>query len=178
MSLKEIKAVLILEDSANRILVRYYDAKRDALKEQKEFEKTLCKKIRQQKGGTTRIMIHSGTVVVVEIVANIFFCVVSSMQSNELITEHVVIILMKTLTKVFYGEEWDRMDAQALMEKLDILALVLDEIIDNGMILEEDSDVIAKRVLEGTKIPPVIKIPEKDTIKTALISAALKIIDL
>ena len=178
LSLKEIKAVLILEDSGNRILTRYYDAKQDTLKEQKEFEKTLCKKIRQQKGGMTRIMIHSGTVVVVQIVANMVFCMVSSLQSNELITESVLMTIIDSLGKVLDSHEWDIIDARSMMLKLDILTLVVDEIIDNGMILEEDSDVVAERVLEGTKMPPMIEIPEKNTIKKVLIGAALTIMDL
>ncbi len=174
-SLKEIKAVLILEDSGKRILTRYYHDQNNeqatSVKKQKEFEKILCKKA-HLKLRENYPSLQNGSLIVAQRHADVFFFVLGSLTCNELILDETLDIILDCLSPAIL--KVDDINTRSLMLNYPSLVLILDEIISQaGIILETDPMLIVERVLEGTKIPALVVLPEKALSKA--LKGALKI---
>jgi len=129
------------------------------LKSQLSFEKKIYAKSFGRQGGVRGGMLDGGmgmmgmesmpdviqvdnAVVVYKLVNDIILCVVGSSFENELILHSVLSCLDESLQSLLKGQ----VSKKTLVENLDLLLLAVDEIIDEGLILETDSNLVVQRV--------------------------------
>ncbi|CAJ0759780.1 15048_t:CDS:2 [Entrophospora sp. SA101] len=135
LSLYTTTAVVLLDGDGNRILAKYYGSKNayPTNKEQKVFEKGLFDKTKRSNGES---ILYDNHVVLYRNNIDVFFYVVGSADENELILN---------------------IEKRTIIDNLDLVVLALDETIDDGIVLETESNVIVSRVsrprTESSDIP-------------------------
>eukprot|EP01118_Nematostelium_gracile_P019235 TRINITY_DN884_c0_g1_i1.p1 TRINITY_DN884_c0_g1~~TRINITY_DN884_c0_g1_i1.p1 ORF type:complete len:190 (+),score=59.75 TRINITY_DN884_c0_g1_i1:112-681(+) len=155
MSLYTVKSILILGPEGERVVSKYYSDEYPTTKEQLAFEKSLYAKTSKI---NTEIAMWENLNVVYRWGNDVIFYVIGSSQENELLLTSVLNALYDALGKLFSTSNINQMgegsatsgpqpiDRRSLLENLDYVLLALDELIDNGIILEADPIVIAQRV--------------------------------
>jgi len=147
-SLYIVKGMAILDNDGKRILAKYYDgAVLSTTKEQKAFEKSLFGKTHR---ANAEIITLDGLTCVYRSNVDLFFYVMGSSQENPLILISVLNCLYEAISLILRKN----VEKRALLDNLDIVMLALDEICDNGIILESDPGNVASRVaLRNDDIP-------------------------
>jgi hypothetical protein len=146
-SLYIVKAVVLLDSDGNRILSKYYDDTFTGVKEQKTFEKNLFQKTQKANG---EIIMLDGLTIVYRNSTDLYFYVIGSTSENELILVSVLNCLFDSISMVLRRN----LEKKYLLEYMDSVILILDEIFDNGIILETDSNSIIQRIcLKETEVP-------------------------
>uniref|UniRef100_A0A5F9C3L6 Coatomer subunit zeta n=1 Tax=Oryctolagus cuniculus TaxID=9986 RepID=A0A5F9C3L6_RABIT len=132
-SLYTIKAVFILDNDGHRLLAKYYDDTFPSVKEQVVFEKNVFNKTSRTE---SEIAFLGGMTIVYKSSVDLFLYVVGSSQENEVNSGGLTCLsaLRKNVEK-----RW-------LLENLDGAFLVLDEIVDGGVILESDPQQVVQKV--------------------------------
>jgi hypothetical protein len=138
-SLYVIKGIIILDNDGNRILAKYYNQSVGTAKEQKEFEKSLFNKT--HKGAGDVILLDNWTIVYRNNV-DLLFYVMGSTNENELMLNAVLTCLFDSLSTMLRKN----VEKRHLYDNLDLVMLTVDEICDEGIILESDPMFIAQRV--------------------------------
>ncbi|KAK5128583.1 Longin-like domain-containing protein [Cryomyces antarcticus] len=163
MTLFSVNAILILSTSDNsRILAKYYSAPHapagtpahsttypganpyPSVKEQKAFEKGLMEKTNKQ---NSDIILYDNRVVVFKMESDVMLYVVGGADENEIMLYNVILALRDSLNILLKNST----DKRTIIENYDLVALAIDEIIDDGIILETDPVVVTSRVSR----PPV-----------------------
>ncbi|MCJ1463636.1 Golgi-to-ER vesicle coat component [Pseudocyphellaria aurata] len=165
MTLFSINAILILStDDRSRILTKYYSPPHSqphashsgaaagatttssagsnpygTVKEQKAFEKGLMDKTNKQSGD---VILYDGRVVVYKMEGDVMLYVVGGGDENEILLFGVVLALRDSLAILLKNST----DKRTLIENYDLVSLAIDEIVDDGIILEVDPVVVASRV--------------------------------
>ncbi|KAL9099949.1 MAG: hypothetical protein Q9163_004613 [Psora crenata] len=154
MSLFSVHAILLLSpDDRSRILTKYYSAPHvppntadhpgsnpyPTVKEQKAFEKGLLEKTNKSGGD---IILYDGRVVVYKMEGDVMMYVVGGGEENEILLFGVVLALRDSLAILLKNAT----DKRTLIENYDLISLAIDEICDDGIILEVDPVVVASRV--------------------------------
>lgn len=139
-SLETIKGILILGNDGKRIISKYYDNVYSTnQKLQKDFEKDLFSKTNKKNGDI--IMLNDMTVLYKSSIdLNIY--VIGSTNENEILLlsfinclyDALILLLRKNLEKRY------------LFENLDTVIMLIDELCDNGIILEMDPTNLIQRV--------------------------------
>eukprot|EP01126_Amoeba_proteus_P055886 TRINITY_DN6962_c0_g1_i2.p1 TRINITY_DN6962_c0_g1~~TRINITY_DN6962_c0_g1_i2.p1 ORF type:complete len:182 (-),score=43.35 TRINITY_DN6962_c0_g1_i2:51-596(-) len=148
MSLYLIKAVIVLESSGKRLISKYFPSEEDTSintpKGQEEFENKLFLKSRTQ----PEIVIFDGYCCVYKLRQDVIFFIVGPEEENELLLFTALSTLRDTLDILLSQEASDNVttDKITLLENLDFLLLSIDEMVDGGILLETDPQVIASRV--------------------------------
>ncbi|XP_030856108.1 coatomer subunit zeta-1 isoform X2 [Strongylocentrotus purpuratus] len=146
-SLYTVKAVAILDNDGERLLAKYYDDTFSTAKEQKAFEKNLFNKTHR---ANAEIIMLEGMTIVYRSNVDLLFYVVGSASENELILVSVLNCLYDSVSQILRKN----VEKKALFDHLDSIILALDEIIDEGIILEADPIAVAQRVsLRGDDVP-------------------------
>ncbi|USW56162.1 Putative Longin-like domain superfamily, AP complex, mu/sigma subunit, coatomer subunit zeta protein [Septoria linicola] len=165
MSLFSVNAILVLStEDSSRILAKYYSPPHipsnaqannypgaqpyPTVKEQKAFEKGLVEKTAKQ---TSDVILYDNRVVVFKNEADVMLYVVGGSDENEIMLYNVVLALRDSLNILLKNS----VDKRTLIENYDLASLAIDEIVDDGIILETDPVIIASRVSK----PPVQDIP-------------------
>ncbi|XP_021095802.1 coatomer subunit zeta-2 isoform X2 [Heterocephalus glaber] len=138
-SLYTIKAVFILDNDGRRLLAKYYDDTFPSSKEQVIFEKNVFNKTSRT---DSEIAFLGGMTIVYKSSMDLFLYVVGSSQENELILMSVLICLFESLSHILRRN----VEKRWLLENLDGAFLVLDEIVDGGVILESDPQQVVQKV--------------------------------
>ncbi|KAI9800130.1 MAG: Golgi-to-ER vesicle coat component [Piccolia ochrophora] len=163
MSLFSVNAILILStDDASRLLTKYYSAPHPPagatdkstnypganhyphLKDQKAFEKGLFEKTAKQ---TSDIILYDNRVVMFKTESDVMLYVVGGAEENEILLYSVVLALRDSLNILLKNST----DKRTIIENYDLVSLAIDEIVDDGIILETDPVIVASRVSR----PPV-----------------------
>ncbi|KZF22357.1 vesicle coat component [Xylona heveae TC161] len=158
MSLFAVNAILILSpDDNSRILAKYYSAPHPPagaaphatnypganpypqLKDQKAFEKGLLEKTAKH---TSDVILYDNRVVVFKSEGDVMFYVVGGADENEILLYNVVVALRDSLNILLKAS----IDKRTIIENYDLVALAIDELVDDGIILETDPLVVASRV--------------------------------
>lgn len=156
MSLFSVNAVLVLStDDSSRILAKYYspphlpsNAQGNnypganpylTVKDQKAFEKGLLEKTAKQ---TSDIILYDNRVVVFKLESDVMLYVVGGADENELFLYTVILALRDSLNILLKSS----VDKRTIIENYDLVSLAIDEIVDDGIVLETDPVVIASRV--------------------------------
>ncbi|KAI0523721.1 snare-like protein [Xylaria bambusicola] len=168
MSLQSVTAVIILsvDDGsvgrsylsldlavAIRIFAKYYNAPHHAptgtsgapsspysdVKSQKSFEKGLLEKTAKQTGD---IILYDNKLVLYKMESDVMMYVVGGAEENEVLLYNVILALRDSLHLLFKQS----VDKRTVVENYDLVSLAIDEIVDDGIILETDPTIIVQRV--------------------------------
>lgn len=143
-----VKGMAILDNDGHHIISKYYDSSFQSAKEQRAFEKKLFKRANQAK---SEIIALDGLTCLYETNIDLFLFVFGSCHENELILLSVLKCLSESLSLVLRKN----VEKRFLMENLDIVMLTMDEICDNGIILESDPRAVHQRVALRTEDIPI-----------------------
>ncbi|KAM6957691.1 coatomer subunit zeta-2 [Aplochiton taeniatus] len=139
-SLYTVKAVFILDNDGNRLLSKYYDKELyPSMKEQKNFEKNVFNKTHK---ADNEIAFVEGMTIVYKSSIDLFFYVAGSGQENELMLMAVLTCLFEALSHILRKN----VEKRSLLDNMDGCFLVVDEIIDGGVILESDPQQVIQKV--------------------------------
>ncbi|KAL6867830.1 clathrin adaptor complex [Trichoderma novae-zelandiae] len=154
MTLFAVQAILILgtEDGA-RIFAKYFSPPHAApaggasipshpytdLKAQKAFEKGLIDKTAKQTGD---IILYDNRIVLYKMESDVMLYVVGAADENEILLYNTVLALRDSLHLLFKQS----VDKRTIVENYDLVSLAIDEIVDDGIILETDPTIIVQRV--------------------------------
>lgn len=143
-----VKGIVVLNNDGNRVLAKYYDpVVLPTVKEQKTFEKDLFNKTYR---ANAEIIMLNGLTCVYKSNVDLFFYVIGNSHDNELILLSMLQCLFNSLSQVLRRN----VEEKALYQNLDIVMLVIDEICDDGVIMEADSTAVVQRVaLRSEDIP-------------------------
>jgi len=114
------------------------------LKEQKAFEKGLLEKTVKTNGD---IILYDNRVVVYKTEGDTMLFVVGSADENEILLFNAVLALRDSLNILLKTS----VDRRTIIENYDLVCLAIDELCDDGVLLETDPITIASRV---SKPPP------------------------
>ncbi|KAL3077333.1 hypothetical protein niasHS_013322 [Heterodera schachtii] len=138
-SLYSVKAILILDQDGKRIMAKYYDKHLFPLeKEQSVFEKNVFQKTHK---ANADIILLDGLVCLYRYNVDLFFYVVGSANENELILQSVLNCLYEAFSTILRKN----VEKKALFEHIDTSFLIMDEICDDGIILETDPQAVVAR---------------------------------
>ncbi|CAN4082095.1 unnamed protein product [Withania somnifera] len=142
-----IKNILLLDSEGKRVAVNYYsdDWPTNAAKE--AFEKAVFAKTQKTNArAEAEIIMFDNYIVVYKFSQDLHFFVTGSDNENEIILASVlqgffdaVGILLRT-----------NVEKKEALENLDLILLCLDEIVDGGIVLETDGNVIAGKVASNS----------------------------
>jgi hypothetical protein len=90
---------------------------------------------------SAEVLMFDGLIVLYKVINDSIFYVISTDKENELIIQAVLSAVEESMSSLLRGS----IDKSNLIQHLDLLMLVVDETIDDGMILEIDSESIASR---------------------------------
>ncbi|AMD22324.1 HGL016Cp [Eremothecium sinecaudum] len=170
LSLYAIQGVLILDNEGKRVFTKYFHPPHEpvsdgwsfsTVKKQKEFEAKLFKKTYKK---NAEILILEDRLVLYKECANVILYVMGSLEENE-------IVLQDTLNAIKVGIEVELntdIDKKAIQDNYDVVCLVVDEVIDDGIILETELRTINSRVTKAPTNEPTITI---DLSEKGLLSA-------
>ncbi|XP_065838640.1 coatomer subunit zeta-1-like isoform X2 [Oscarella lobularis] len=137
-SMYTVKAIMILDNDGERILSKYYDQTWPSAKEQKEFEKNVFQKTQR---ANAEIVMFEGVTCVYRSNVDLFFYVIGSANENELILVNVLSGLYDSISQLLRKN----VEKAALLDNLDGIMLIVDEIVDQGIVLESDPNTITQR---------------------------------
>ncbi|KAI1075692.1 snare-like protein [Whalleya microplaca] len=157
MSLVSVNAIIILSiDDGSRIFAKYYNPPHHApgasaasggqpagpypdVKSQKAFEKGLLEKTAKQAGD---ILLYDNRVVLYKMESDVMMYVVGGVDENEVLLYNVILALRDSLHLLFKQS----VDKRGIIQNYDLVSLAIDEIVDDGIILETDPTIIVQRV--------------------------------
>ena len=139
-SLYTIKAILILDNDGIRIVSKYFDTLFASIKEEKDFEKNLFTKTSKSDGEI--IMIENLTIVYRSSI-DLHFYVVGSTSENEIMLVSVLNCLFDSIGQIL---KKNMIEKKYLLDYLDAAFLIVNEICDNGILLETDPTQIVQRI--------------------------------
>merc|ERR1719339_522423 len=147
-TLDTVKGILILDNDGKRILAKYYDGESfPNTAAQKKFEKSLFTKTHK---ANAEIIMLDGLTCLYKSSVDLFFYVLGSGQENELLLMAVLDCLFTTVSGILRKN----VDKKSLCDNMEVIMLAMDEMIDNGMIMESDSQQVISRVaLRSDDIP-------------------------
>lgn len=147
-----IRAILILDSSGNRLFAKYcefphaipqtgyvHSNQYSTVKEQKAFEKGLWEKTKKT---NNEVILYENHTVVYKTSVDVIIYVVGGQDENELMLYEVLTTLKETLEILLKM----LIDKHALLENYDLLSLTVNEICDNGIVVETEPTVIASRI--------------------------------
>ncbi|XP_077391818.1 coatomer subunit zeta-2 isoform X2 [Festucalex cinctus] len=139
-SLYTVKAVFILDNDGNRLLSKYYDPELyPSMKEQRNFEKNIFNKTHK---ADNEIAFLEGMTIVYKSSIDLFLYVVGSCQENELMLMSVLNCLFDCLSQILRKN----VERRCFLENMEGAFLIVDEIIDGGVILESDAQQVLQKV--------------------------------
>ena len=141
-----VKAVVVLDGNGKRLHAKYYAPELAAAAKQAALEQKLMQKKKDAGSGQmdANVVLLDGTVSVFRTGhdgTGVF--VVGSANENELVLAAVVDGLFEAICLLLPGS----VDKRTILENLEYLFLLVDELVDGGIILEKDPRALASRVL-------------------------------
>jgi hypothetical protein len=132
-----LRALLVLDQQQQHaLLYKQYDSSSSSI----DITQTILS-ASSSSSKDTQVLLADGLVAIHKTINDVTLCVVASDKENELILQAVLSGIEEALAKLLHGT----IDRQALVQHLDLLMLVVDEAIDDGLILEIDPDNLASR---------------------------------
>ncbi|KAJ4296130.1 Golgi-to-ER vesicle coat component [Collariella sp. IMI 366227] len=153
MSLYSVNAILILSsEDGSRIFTKYYTPPHQAPSHagasssspypdktaQIRFEKALLQKTAKQTGD---ILLFDNRIVLYKMESDVALYVVGSLDDNEILLYNVLLALRDSLHLLFKQS----VDKRTIIENYDLVSLAIDEICDDGVVLETDPTIIVQR---------------------------------
>mmetsp|Transcript_19061 Transcript_19061/g.22784 ORF Transcript_19061/g.22784 Transcript_19061/m.22784 type:complete len:179 (-) Transcript_19061:376-912(-) len=138
-----IKNILILDSEGKRIAVKYYSDDWPTQASQLAFEKSIFTKTQRTNAkGEAEIIMFDNVISVFKFISDLHFYVTGSQDENELI----LVTVLQSLCDAIAVLLRNTVEKRSVLENLDLVLLTLDEVVDGGVILESEANVIANRV--------------------------------
>uniref|UniRef100_A0A5B7AQ38 Coatomer subunit zeta n=1 Tax=Davidia involucrata TaxID=16924 RepID=A0A5B7AQ38_DAVIN len=138
-----IKNMLLLDSEGKRVAVKYYSDDWPTNSAKLAFEKSVFTKTQKTNArAEAEIAMFENNIVVYKFIQDLHFFVTGGDDENELILATVLQGFFDAVTLLLRNNV-EKMEA---LENLDLILLCLDEIVDGGMILETDANIIAGKV--------------------------------
>ncbi|KAD1358617.1 hypothetical protein E3N88_42944 [Mikania micrantha] len=138
-----VKNILLLDSEGNRVAVKYYSDDWQTNSSKEAFEKAVFTKTQKTNArAEAEITMFENNVVVYKFSQDLHFFVTGGDDENELIISTVLQGFFDAIGLLLRGN----VDKKEALENLDLILLCLDEIVDGGIILETDANVIAGKV--------------------------------
>ncbi|KAK3939674.1 Longin-like domain-containing protein [Diplogelasinospora grovesii] len=175
MSLYSVNAIVILSsDDGSRIFAKYYTPPHAAAApghaagaapttsnanpypdktSQTRFEKGLLAKTAKQTGD---ILLYDNRIVLYKMESDVALYVIGSLDDNEVLLYNVLLALRDSLHLLFKQS----VDKRTIIENYDLVSLAIDEIVDEGVVLETDPTIVVQRCS---------KAPSQDTVNLSRI---------
>ncbi|XP_024927005.1 coatomer subunit zeta-3 isoform X2 [Ziziphus jujuba] len=141
-SCPSIKNILLLDSEGKRVAVRYYSDEWPTNSSKLAFEKYLFTKTLKTNARVEDIAVFESNIVVYKFVQDLHFYVTGGDNENELILCTVLQGLYDSISLILRNT----IDKGEVLENLDLVLLCLDEIVDGGIILETDANLIVGKV--------------------------------
>lgn len=146
LSLYTVQSIIILDKEGNRVFARYFQAPHvssinpyPTTSAQKTFEKSLHQKVGKQ---NSDVILLDGKVICYKSSVDLMIYVVGNSEENELMLYAVVMAIRESMEMLLRTS----VDKRSLLENYDLLGLTVDEIVDDGIVLETDPVTINTRV--------------------------------
>ncbi|KAI5302307.1 TFIIH complex serine/threonine-protein kinase subunit kin28 [Ascosphaera pollenicola] len=164
LDLSSVNAILISStQDSSRIFAKYYTPPHlpasnahggasaanpyPTSKEQHAFEKGLVEKTSKS---TSEVILYDNRVVVYKAEGDVMLYVVGAADENEILLHQVITSLRDSLNQLLRA-----IDKRTILENYDLVSLCIDEIVDDGIILETDALLISSRVSKAPAQDPV-----------------------
>ncbi|KAL3610772.1 hypothetical protein D5086_001792 [Populus alba] len=145
-----VKNILLLDSEGKRVAVKYYSDDWPTNNAKLAFEKSLFAKTMKSNARTeAEITMFDSNIVIYKFVQDLHFYVTGGEDENELILAAVLQGFFDSVTLLLRSN----VDKREALENLDLIFLCLDEIVERGMILETDANVIAGKVAVNSMDP-------------------------
>lgn len=141
------KAFIMLDSDGKRLAARYFTPEWPGLEKQLSFEKSLFTKA--QAHPAAEIILLDNIIGVFRTVADVHFFVIGSLEENELVLWSVLTTYIETISLILKNQ----VDKRTLSENFDFLLLAMDELVDDGVVMETEPQVIADRVCMRSQGP-------------------------
>ncbi|XP_019190188.1 PREDICTED: coatomer subunit zeta-2-like [Ipomoea nil] len=146
-SCPSVKNILLLDSEGKRVAVKYYTDEWPSNAAKDAYEKAVFTKTQKTNARTeAEITMFENNIVVYKFVQDLHFFVTGSEDENELILATVLQGFFDAVGILLRGN----VDKREALENLDLILLCLDEIVDGGIILETDADIIAGKVASNS----------------------------
>uniref|UniRef100_A0A803LDB3 Coatomer subunit zeta n=2 Tax=Chenopodium quinoa TaxID=63459 RepID=A0A803LDB3_CHEQI len=158
-----VKNILLLDSEGKRVAVKYYSDEWSTNAAKLAYEKSVFTKTQKTNARTeAEITMFDNNIVIYKFIQDLHFFVTGGDDENELILDAVLQGFFDAVTLLLRN----KVDKSEALENLDLILLCLDEIVDRGMILETDGNVIANKVATSS-VDPAAPLSEQ-TISQAL----------
>lgn len=138
-----LKAIILLDAEGNRILGKYFDEETNTMQfERKIFVNTKSQKIRDE------VIVVKNTLIIHKFVTDIHLYVVGNRAENPLILDSILRCLVDVITSLVSKN----VERKTIQDHMSQIILALDEICDNGMILETDPNLVYQRVTSKDEV--------------------------
>ncbi|KAM8945613.1 coatomer subunit zeta-2 [Pelodytes ibericus] len=138
-SLYTVRAAIILDQDGHRLLAKYYDNTFPSLMEQLQFEKRIFQMTQRSE---CEVLLVDGVTALCQRLSEITCYIVGGPQENELLLLSALTCICESLCHMLRKN----LDRCSFLENLDTVYLILDEIIDQGVILESESEQVVQRL--------------------------------
>lgn len=138
-TLNTVKAFVLLDNDGARVFAKYYDDAFPTVQEQKAFEKKLFSKTHR---ANSEIVLLDGITVVYRSNVDLYFYVMGAESENELALRSLLSCVYESVSRLLRKN----VEKRTLMENMDGLLMIVDETIDQGIMLECDSDSLSQRL--------------------------------
>jgi len=142
-SLYTIKGIVLLDNDGKRLWANYYDP--DILASQKEqlkFEKSLFVKSNKANIEDVDVVMLDNLTILYKSKVDLYFYVIGGPKENELLLMSILNCVFESMSLILRKS----VEMSNVYENMDMIMLAMDEICDNGIILECDAMVVADRV--------------------------------
>lgn len=163
-SIHRVQAVVVLTTAGERIFAKYYSepSKKLVSREgQRELEAALFDAAKQRVStdfDIIQVKNHSALFITRE---DVIFFVIGDLKENPMFLLLVLHTLMDTL---FEYSEFQILDARQLEENYELLILSVDEMLDDGIILDINASAISQSVREVSDIGADLPAPARDAL--------------
>ena len=142
-SLYTIKGIVVLDNDGNRIWAKYYDPDMLVLqKEQLKFEKRLFAKTSRVNVDDVEIVMLDNMTILYKSKVDLYFYVIGGPKENELLLMSVLNCVFESMSLI----QRKSIEKSSVYDNMDIVMLAMDEICDNGIVLEADAIAVADKV--------------------------------
>jgi len=155
----DVKGVVVLDNEGKRIIAKYYNSPKglEGNSQQRAFERALFLKSNKQ-GSSKPLNQFENDIMTVENYVAIFRCyvdmtiyILGDKEDNELVLAQVLDTVHDCLDKVFKHS----IERKSLINNMTAVILVIDELIDQGIMMALDHQTILKRInLKPTSSAP------------------------
>ena len=150
-----VKGVIVLDDEGRRIIAKYYNQEMNVgiqtNPQQKAFEKQLFTKSNKQDGGSSaKLNMYENDIMNVEDYVAVFRCYTDmtiyvlgdGKSDNELVLASILDTIHECFDQVFKHQ----IERKSLINNMTGVILVIDELIDQGIVMQLDSATILTRI--------------------------------